>query len=301
MEPIFTSMNRDTKDQFYTKSNISNMCIEYVIETVNYLNSDVFIEPSAGAGSFSDIMYNTFDIVEAYDIDPKPRKKIKKISFFDIKIKKNKVYHILGNPPFGRQSSLAKQFIKHACSFAKSISFILPKSFRTDTYKAAFDRYFHLEFEIDLPDNTFEINGIDHRVPCIFQIWIKRDTPRIIPKKQVSSGYKFVRPNNENKIKKQRKKAKEDSNIVIPKNTFDNEPDFAIKRAGGGQTCGSLHLNYTNTCCYPDAFLFVKLDSNINKQKFIKKYGMIDWTADSNVGAKSISKQRFITEMNSLL
>ena len=301
MSSILTGINRNPTDKFYTKNNVSQLCIDKVIETVDYLNTDVFLEPSAGSGSFSDIMFEMFDNVEAYDIEPKPRKKIKKINFFDVKINNTKKYHVLGNPPFGRQSSLAKKFIKHCCSFAKSISFILPKSFRTETYKSAFDKYFHLELEIELPDNTFEIEGVDHKVPCIFQIWIKRDSPRLLPVKREPNGFIFVRPNNEKKVKQERKKAKEESNIVIPFNTFESEPNFAIKRAGGGRTCGDIYLNYKDPKCYPDAFLYVKLNNGINKKEYIKKYKEIDWTADTNVGAKSISKQRFIKEMNALL
>ena len=45
--------------------------------------------------------------------------------------------HFIGNPPFGRQSSLAKKFIKHICSCdkTKTIAFILPKSFKKDSLK----------------------------------------------------------------------------------------------------------------------------------------------------------------------
>ena len=45
-----------------------------------------------------------------------------------IKKKFNKI-HVIGNPPFGRQSSLAIKFIKKSLEYCDSISFILPKSF----------------------------------------------------------------------------------------------------------------------------------------------------------------------------
>ena len=38
--------------------------------------------------------------------------------------------HVMGNPPFGRQSSLAIKFIKKSQQYCDSISFILPKSFK---------------------------------------------------------------------------------------------------------------------------------------------------------------------------
>ena len=53
----------------------------------------------------------------------------------DIKLYKDvKNVHTIGNPPFGRQSTLAKKFIKKCAVFSDSISFILPKSFRKGSY-----------------------------------------------------------------------------------------------------------------------------------------------------------------------
>ena len=49
-----------------------------------------------------------------------------------------KKIHIIGNPPFGRQSSLAIKFIKKSAEFCDSISFILPKSFKKDSLKKHF-------------------------------------------------------------------------------------------------------------------------------------------------------------------
>ena len=50
---------------------------------------------------------------------------------FDFNLQNSyKRIHIVGNPPFGRQSSLAIKFIKKSCEYCDSISFILPKSFK---------------------------------------------------------------------------------------------------------------------------------------------------------------------------
>ena len=43
---------RDTKDKFYTKTNISKLCLENYKEIINILEEDLCIEPSAGSGSF---------------------------------------------------------------------------------------------------------------------------------------------------------------------------------------------------------------------------------------------------------
>jgi hypothetical protein len=82
--------------------------------------------------------------------------------------------HIIGNPPFGRQSSFAIQFIKKSCEFCDSLSFILPKSFKKDSLKKHFPLRFHLIFESDLPDKSFLVDGVEHNVPCVFQIWQKK-------------------------------------------------------------------------------------------------------------------------------
>ena len=51
--------------------------------------------------------------------------------------------------------------------------------------KKSFPMNFHLLFETDLPDYSFEIksqnkleNKKEYNVPCIFQIWIKKNIDR---------------------------------------------------------------------------------------------------------------------------
>ena len=69
--------------------------------------------------------------------------------------------HIIGNPPFGRQSSMAIKFIKKCCSFANSISFILPKSFKKDSMKKYFEKHYHLIYEMDLLDKISFLDFLD--------------------------------------------------------------------------------------------------------------------------------------------
>lgn len=101
--------------------------------------------------------------------------------------------HVIGNPPFGRQSSVAIKFIKKACSFAYSVSFILPRIFKKQSMKSKFNLCFHLEKEIDIPDNSFLVNGLEFNVPCVFQIWIKKKTPRALIEKIKPINFKFVK------------------------------------------------------------------------------------------------------------
>ena len=74
-----------------------------------------------------------------YDIEPENHEIIKQDyllydDYHEIKKMYNKI-HVVGNPPFGRQSSLVIKFIKKSCEFSESISFILPRSFKKDSLK----------------------------------------------------------------------------------------------------------------------------------------------------------------------
>lgn len=288
-----TGKKRDVTDKFYTKLDVAEKCINLFLKTININKKDVILEPSAGNGSFSDYFKNNIFKLESFDIDPK-KEYIKKQDFLDLPIdnylENKNLIHTIGNPPFGRQSSLAKKFIKKCALFSETISFILPKSFRKESYQKAFPLNYHLIKELELDKNSFIINGELHDVPCVFQIWQKKENNRYIEPNVKEKGFKFV--------KKPTVKELENSKI----NIFDEEPDFGILRAGGGNTCGRLSLEYKDGIkCYPEAWYFVKLDDKYDIKEFIEKYNKINWIDDSNVGARSISKKNFIKSINYIL
>ena len=292
-----TGKKRKDKDQFYTNRDVSSECIKLFLEKTNLSDNDIILEPSAGEGSFSDYFNENSYNIEAFDIDPK-KEYIKKQDFLDLDIKyyKDKNVHSIGNPPFGKQSSLAKKFIKKCCLFSDTISFILPKSFRKQSFQKSFPLNFHLIKEIDLDKDSFTIDGKTYNVPCIFQIWIKKDEERFIEPEILEDGFHFV--------KKPILKDIEiiDGYPIKKENIFKENPDFGILRAGGGDSCGRISLNWQNGIkCYPEGWLFIKVDNKYDKDKFYNEYQKIDWKDDSNVGARSISKPIFIKCINELL
>ena len=296
---VKTGIKRDTKDQFYTNTNISNACIKLVLNTIDINKDNIILEPSAGSGSFSDYFFNNRYKLFAYDIDPK-KEYIVKQDFLELDMEefnKDKKIHCIGNPPFGRQSSLAKKFIKQCCLYCDSISFILPKSFRTESYKKSFPPNFHLIKEIDIEKNAFTIDDKIHNVPCVFQIWEKKNHDRYIEPILTEIGYHFVKKPNVECID-----FNGDNKPIKKKNIFIEDPDFGILRAGGGKKCGRISTDvYNGIGCYPEAWLFIKLDDNINIDRFLEEYIKIDWSSDTNVGAKSISKQIFIKGINGIV
>jgi hypothetical protein len=100
---------------------------------------------------------------------------------------------VFGNPPFGRQSSLAKAFISKSCEYATVIAFILPKSFTKPSMVRAFDRSFHLLQSTELEKNSFVVNGSPYDVPCVFQIWQKKETERLLEEKIEPRGFGYVK------------------------------------------------------------------------------------------------------------
>jgi hypothetical protein len=294
-----TGKKRNQTDKFYTKSCIAETCINNLLKVIPIDKSDIFIEPSAGTGSFSDYFkYNNY-IIKAYDIDPK-QEYIEKLDFLTLdnsNFNYTKKIHSIGNPPFGNQSSLAKKFIKKCAEFSDSISFILPKSFRKESYQKAFPLNFHLEKEYELESDIFLIDGKSHKVPCVFQIWVKKEYDRTIEENVKEYGFKFMK-----KPEVQIIDENDEGKAIKKKNIFIENPDFGILRAGGGKKCGRISLNWGDGIkCYEQGWLFIKIDDKYDKDIFYEGYKKIDWTDDSNVGARSISKPIFIKGINKLL
>ena len=123
-------LKRNTIDKYYTKDNIVNLCLNYIKEYIKINQNDLIIEPSAGNGAFISGIKLITNNFEFYDLEPNNDEIIKQdYLLYNYEGNYNKI-HIIGNPPFGRQSSLAIKFIKKSCKFCDSISFILPKSFK---------------------------------------------------------------------------------------------------------------------------------------------------------------------------
>ena len=199
-----TGLKRKTIDKFYTSTIIVTHCIQTIKQNINIQENDLCIEPSAGNGAFIDGIKSLFNHYNFYDLEPENNQVIKqdylKYDYNTIIKKLNSKVHVIGNPPFGRQSSLAIKFIKKSCEYCDSISFILPKSFKKDSLKKHYPPNFHLIYEYDLPKNSFIVDKKEYDVPCVFQIWIKKDVDRILPKKLIPKNYTFVKKTDNHDI-----------------------------------------------------------------------------------------------------
>lgn len=270
-----TGLKRKQLDKFYTSDFIVDKCIDLIKKQINIEEDDICIEPSAGNGSFINGIKSVFKQHKFYDLEPENNEIIKQdylIFDYNTLVKKpNSKVHIIGNPPFGRQSSLAIKFIKKSCEYCDSISFILPKSFKKESLKKHYPVNFHLVYEYDLPENSFIVNKKEYDVPCIFQIWIKKDINRTLPYKFIPNKYKFVKKNDNHDISFRR--------VGVNAGNIDKETDNK-----------SIQSHY-----------FIKFEIELSDLLF-NKLNNINYNCKNNtVGPKSISKQELIEEFNKII
>lgn len=189
-----TGKDRDTKDQFYTKRSVAENCVKDILNTLPWASSALWIEPSAGAGAFLGI-YGGETL--ALDLEPKATGIIAGdfLKWAYTHKTESKPMLFFGNPPFGRQGSIAKKFLRHACDQgANALAFILPRSFMKPSMYGCIPLTYHLVKEVELPKNSFEVNKEPHDVPCVFQIWEKRIQIRDSPEKEGPDGFVYVKP-----------------------------------------------------------------------------------------------------------
>ena len=168
-------------DQFFTKTTIAQHCIDIAKEYLSTNESTLFIEPSAGSGSFSLLLG---DNVLALDLEPQHTSIIKcDFLLFDINehykdktIPTSDTIVVEGNPPFGKRGKLAKQFIDKAITFSDSIAMILPMNFIKWEMQNKIDSNYSLIYQEILDPNSFTFKNKDYSVRTAFQIWTKKET-----------------------------------------------------------------------------------------------------------------------------
>ena len=265
-------LSRNTIDKYYTSPETVERIIDIVSKSVNInYRLDTIIEPSAVNGAFIGNIKKLAKNTVFIDIEPE-NLQITKTDFLEYSpVIGESSIHVIGNPPFGRQSSLAIKFIKHACVFANTVAFILPKSFKKDSMRRHFPLNYHTIAEVDIPKNSFIVNGEPHDVPCVFQIWEKRDILREVVKREVPVKFKFVK--------------------------HDENPDVSFRRVG--VYAGRVDTTTENKS--PQSHYFIKLEVPITDE-LISALNIIDYKNKSDtVGPKSISKDELTREFNVVL
>tara|TARA_B110000285_G_scaffold209444_1_gene250453 strand:+ start:592 stop:1662 length:1071 start_codon:yes stop_codon:yes gene_type:complete len=169
----YTKYNSSLKDQFFTPKDVSKKCWETFISQVKINIQDyVFIEPSAGDGSF---MHNLPKGSIGLDIEPRSNG-IQQQDYLTWKPSDaTKKYIVFGNPPFGLRGHLALKFINHSHSFADYVCFILPQLFESDGKGSPRKRVngYNLIYNEGLSAMFYTPENREVKVNGVFQIWSK--------------------------------------------------------------------------------------------------------------------------------
>ena len=101
---------------------------------------------------------------------------------------------LVGNPPFGRNASLALKFVNHAAKFRfDAVCFILPRTFQKEVMKNKVDSSYHCIEDKVLPPNSFTHDGKPYDVPCCFQIWSRSPGNAPRPKEEKELTHEHFR------------------------------------------------------------------------------------------------------------
>lgn len=259
------------RDQFYTQEIVANSCLKRLYHYLgkNRLKNTIWLEPSAGTGVFLKLLAKQKYTYLAYDIEPKYNTIIEKdfltITEQDIhqQLPQYNQHNLItiGNPPFGKNSSLAVRFFNHAAQYSEVVAMILPATFDKQSVKKRLHKNMHLVESIRLENDLFILNNNLVPVPTVFQIWEKKKEVRIdTVGKLISEHFSFVKK---------------------------EEADFSLQRVG--VAAGKVKREFEHLA--QASHYFIKAD-----EKIYNILNKIDWSVVkyNTAGNPSISKKELI-------
>ena len=253
-------------DKFYTLPIYSKRCIDKVFQMYETVAWDLIVEPSAGNGSFlNQLPAHTASV--GIDICPE-HPNILTQDFFVYSPPPNKPnILVIGNPPFGRVSSLAIRFFNHAAKWANTIAFIVPRTFRRVSVQNKLDHSFHLVYDEEIPMKPCWFSPA-MMVKCCFQIWEKKEHKRaLVDLPTTHPDWEFVAfgPLDER-----------------GQPTPPSAADFAIRAYGG--KIGEIRTE----CLYelrPKSWHWIK--SRIDQRELIERFCALDYSNSVNTARQN--------------
>lgn len=252
-------------DQFYTSRPVAAACFK-ILESAEVLqDTDVFLEPSAGDGAFFELMPAERRV--GVDLEPK-YPNVAQQNFLTQFIPDPGVrrWVVVGNPPFGKNASLAVQFFNRAAEFADVIAFVVPLTFRKQSLQRRLHGNFELIADEPLKSEAFVFEGKPYAVPCSFQIWKRTDVARehVLPP-LVHDDFAFCKA---------------------------EDAHFAIRRVGG--LAGKVLPVFDGYS--PASHYFIR--SNIKPEVLVERFMGITWddVKWNTAGNPSISKRELVAK-----
>lgn len=310
-------------DQFFTKPDVAVECVTRLQSVLkdDLCTFDLVLEPSFGDGAF-------VSALRAVGVQP-PRLKFVDIDarssehradFLGAPVVPKEYFHskalsragsmdmflaksssttrpaqpcciTIGNPPFGKNSSLAIAFFNRAAEFSTVIAFVVPRTFSKVSVHNKLDLAFSLMYEYVLEEEGFLFKGEPYDVPCVFQVWIHgkyanliRDDERAKAPMQVPKSL----------VRTVSKTLSETPHFIFVKPTAG--PDFAIRRVG--VNAGRI-FEKDVTSCSEQSHLFLKVRSGVARRDVLRNLKSLDLEKLDcklqTAGNPSISKSELCT------
>jgi hypothetical protein len=268
-------------DKFYTIPNIVDNCITTLGQLYNWESWDLVVEPSAGSGNF----YTKIPSSKKIGMDILPEhSEVKTQDFFTYcpEQSNNKIILTIGNPPFGKVSSLAIKFFNHSAKFSRVIAFIIPRTFRRISVQNKLDLNFHLVSDTELPLKPCCFEP-PMNVKCCFQVWEKRDQLReLLELKTEHTDWDFLSFG-----------PKDNKGQPTP----PEGADFALRAYGG--KCGEI-VTIGLDKLRPKSWHWIK--SNINLEELMTRFKSLDYSQSQNTARQnSIGKGDLVSLYESVV
>lgn len=177
---------------------------------------------------------------------------------------------LFGNPPFGKNASLALRFVNKGATFSRWIGMILPRTFRKDSMKARLSEKLELIHDSDVEDGAFLFKGEVRHVPCMFAVW------RVLASAPKS---------DENRRRG-----------ALSSKDFDfvsrEEADFSFQRVG--VNAGKVRESFEDRAAA--SHYFIRPAKGVSKEDILRRLSSLSWEKekDSTAGNPSISKRELV-------
>ena len=254
-------------DQFYTRDEVAKELFDwfsgqFAEHDPGRSNPPVFMEPSAGEGAFLRLLPPGS---LAFDIDPQGPG-IVEADFLRMQLPRSGNLIAIGNPPFGKNASLAIRFFNHAAAAASVIAFIVPLTFQKVSVQNRLDLRFHMLAETPVPKDSFMFQGKRKDVPATFQIWVRKLVRRqkiVLPR--THADFQFLDPADAHKA------------------------DFSIQRVGAA--AGRVHHDLK---AEPSAHYFLKAAPGIEDLEAVMSALDFQSLAKRTSGNPSLAKTEVV-------
>jgi hypothetical protein len=175
---------------------------------------------------------------------------------------------IVGNPPYGKNSNLAVQFLNKSGDLAHQVCYVLPRTFRKTSILNRVDVRLHLLWDQTVPDHMFP-----PPILTCYQVWHMTGQPRPkIPTKLHHDDFEFVQPAH---------------------------ADVCVGRVGGGP-CGKVFLDGFDRRSVNSHYFLKTKDVSV-QNRLIQLSDQFRQKGLQTVGVPSLSKDELIQVYESSL